>query len=321
MIHIQGMGLLGCFLAQELHHHGVPFTWYDATSMLQGKNPPGTQAWRASTGCIYPSSEPQEEQAYNLWDQSWRHRSWSYPHLEEALWWFNGKVLPHTNGEYRVVQSVNGINRTNKNSLHWNSQAFVTATRDRFRSLERVQSYPSADPVVVAHGFDLGPLKPETYYAWGWSAQVELSFSPALGALTFGGTFRGRPAFYLRNGRFVWAYAYPRPGTQFWYAGTSMINQKPGKAKELEVPSKFAKWVQTFSQLSGGHVQISNVWPETAQGWRPYGADENAPLVAPFPLAGVARALRVKPMGASGVRLAPLVVQALFKGLGLEWKP
>ena len=41
MIHIEGMGVLGSFLAWELHNRQVPFTWYD--------NLARANAWSACT--------------------------------------------------------------------------------------------------------------------------------------------------------------------------------------------------------------------------------------------------------------------------------
>ena len=304
------MGLVGCFLAQELSRASIPFTWSDldvARNEAGATGLPRSYAWRASTGCIYPSDEPDERAAYNEWHR-WKRFDWALPFVEEGRWWFNTKKPPHLKKKAAVIEGPAPLRQLkDETSLHWNSQRFVAATRAKFADRVILQADIQPSNTVVSHGF--GPRL--DHVVWGWSGLADLTPGrPEAEELFKGPT---RPAFYSREGRFIWGYAYPCPGTPFWYVGSSMIAQKV--PKNLATAEKFTKWCSTFRRLTGGNVAIRSAY-NIEEGWRPYPAASDTALVTRREdRAG--GALHVRPMGASGVRLAPLLVRAVFKELGL----
>jgi hypothetical protein len=315
-VHLDGMGLVGSFLAQELARASIPFTWSDFDITLRSARAEGAvhspmcSAWKASTGCIYPTDDPEERAGFEAW-QFWQHLPWAKPYVEEADWWFNTKSAPHHKRKVAVVEGPAPLRRlAGTRSMHWNSQRFVNDTRARFAEFLIIQGGLRTPHTVVSHGF--GPRL--DHVVWGWSALASLVPGRADAEPLFNG--ERRPAFYGREGRFVWGYAYPCPGTPYWYVGSSMISQaRPAFAdqpRHLEVTPKFTKWCTTFRRLMGGAVAIRSAY-NIEEGWRPYPAASDSAYV-------VRRddgALHVRPMGASGVRLAPLLVRAVFKELGL----
>jgi hypothetical protein len=122
-----------------------------------------------------------------------------------------------------------------------------------------------------------------------------------------------RPAFSLRLDRFQTAYAYPKPGTSLWYIGSSMVRQSTTRDRPGEAERALRRWHAIVEEATGGLVQ-AEVVSEPTQGWRPAPAPYDK---GPF-AREVSGVLCVRPMGASGVRLAPRVVDDVLATLNLR---
>lgn len=241
MIHLQGMGLLGSLTAWQLHRFGVPFTWDDTEE--------GINAWRACTGACYPASSEVDRLCFDLW------RQWAgvYPKgsLETCSYWVDSvhKALPH--GLKSRVLSTAGSMRLVGHSHHCNAQLLVKETRATFAKQRR----DGGNPTVVAHGFSAMRSR----YLWGWTRLIRLDVPRSI--LKY-----GRPSFYLRKSRFLFAYCYPVPHTPWYYAGSSLISQQV--AKDLAPEPKYERWKRAFAELCGGQVQVAEEGGFLT-GWRP----------------------------------------------------
>jgi len=296
-VHLEGMGVPGCFLAWHLERAGVEWTWDDIDSPFN--------AWSACTGAIYPSGVPFDVANYSRW-RAWVGGSAPWPAsltrecVEEAGWWYCTKAAPH-GGKYKTVATVGALKRGSATSLHYNAQKFVPATREAFAERRRTSAEPGAQRVVT-HGFG----RRNHHVLWGWTVLVKLDIDQTLLAHET----CARPSLYMRKGRFVMAYAYAVPGTPWWYSGSSLIVQKV--PKQLEVPEKLARWRMNFEALAGGLARVSEVG-SVITGWRPAGADDSAPLVLRLDDG----ALHVRPFWNSGVRHSPVLVEAVMDSLGV----
>lgn len=245
-VHLTGMGLLGSLTAWQLKAHGLSFTWNDNDSPVT--------AWKACTGACYPASGKVDQRSYTQW-QEWAQSEIYPPHcLEECGYWVDSahKSLPH-GLEADVIDQLGPL-RLVGTSVHVNAQALVDQTRERFAAQRTVRPC-NAKFRVVSHGFS----KRLGHYLWGWTRLIRLKYNGQIEA-------HGRPSFYLRKNRFQFAYCYPQPGTDWWYAGSNLISQR--QAKPLEVQPKYAAWKQRFAELSGGAVEIVEEGP-IIEGWRP----------------------------------------------------
>lgn len=301
-VHLEGMGLTGCLLAHQLAANGVDFTWNDIDA-------PQT-AWRASTGAIYPCGRPGsiDFEAYRRW-HLWAKRGLLTEHFEEASYIFNHKQPPH-HGQYDMaplndcMQMAMGLP-----SYHLNAQTFVPFTRDLFVG-QRYQSYDKLSgrrQLIRSHGF--GERRSHSYWGWTRLVKLELADRPGQDPLFLG----RRPAFYFREGRFIMAYAYPVPGTPYWYSGSSIIKQKLGKEHDLSVNDKFDRWHRNFERLSGGAVRVVGLGP-TLTGWRPSRSKEDREWTT----MGGDGVIRVPPLWNSGIRHFPMVWGTLAPLLGIQ---
>jgi hypothetical protein len=293
-IHLDGFGMLGCALGVAFDRAGVDWTW----SIPMGENLVRA-AWPASTGAIYPAGSPDEVEARTIWVQRWQLQSAFVPHIERGEWWFSTKAPPH-GAPGPIREEVGKVRRTNQASLHLNVQAFVSATR-AMHARRRVVEAPKGAHRVRAHGF----AERLHHVVWGWAAVARLRYDDR-----FNHNTSLRPAFSLRADRFTTAYAYPRPGTNQWYVGSSMIRQKV--AADRDPTDALLRWQGLLADLTGGLVTAQILTPPT-QGWRPAPAPADQPYVRE-----VGGVLCVRPMGASGVRLAPLVVRDVLDALNLR---
>jgi hypothetical protein len=284
------MGLTGALLAWWLERWDCDWTWHDTETAVN--------AWQASTGAIFPAGArgSVDRTTFDNWTK-WLHGPAIYPRrfFEPANYWFNHKHPPH--GGYDDCQAIgrHGLQRSSLLSYHLNAQAFVLATRKKFAKQRLPSAAFSADVAVVAHGFG----KRLHHVVWGWTVPVELDF-PVYMADSY------RPCLYLREGRFVMAYAYPMPGTdpQTWYAGSSLIHQR--EPRPLEVMPKFERWRRLVKTLSRGAVKVLS-HGKPRQGWRPAEAEPHcAPRVKRR-----GNMLEVPPLWHSGIRWFPAVLEQL----------
>jgi hypothetical protein len=312
-VHVEGMGVTGSLLAYQLERLKYDWSWHDVDAPVT--------AWKACTGSIFPAGKPGslDDQCYQVWDRwagpvpleprgglvgaALRIAEQPYParFLETGSYWFSTKSAPH-GGSYQFDgPSQHGLRCARPFSYHLNAQKFVPATRKHF--IERHWDKPDkGDVYVVAHGFG----DRLHHVLWGWAVPVKLRYAD------YYAQAGNRPCFYFREGRFVMAYAYPIPGTEWWYAGSSLIVQRVPKA--LEVQPKYERWKKTFERLSGGAVKVVDRGAELV-GWRPAeGGAHVDPLVKRSTrrfVNGSVIQLSVPPLWHSGIRHFPRVWQQL----------
>lgn len=286
MIHLNGMGLVGCLLAIRLEDEGIPFTWYDkqfGDSFEDVKPAPKINSWKASTGCCYPSDDPLDVANYRRFASAevvGHH--WLKNFVTTATYGYGATNPPHYNNKKKAEHlcSTGTISFLKAPSYHLNVQALVVFTRIRLAARfakEAAEGYK----VVNSHGFH---EKCPTRYFWGWSTHAQLTLSDKLKA-EVGETV----CLNLQHKRYGTWYAYPVPRTEgaldlqmpehTYYLGTAFIHQKV--PKELEIPGKFGKFMQHLLDKCGKDIVVHE--PEAGyefkQGWRPQCYVENQPLV------------------------------------------
>lgn len=293
VIHLEGMGWLGSVLAWSLYDADLPFTWHDIESPWV--------AWRASTGCVYPSGEPREAADHAEWlrwvDRDW----WPAGAVEPVAYWFSHVAPPH--GAKGLAGDVGWARVAALAAVQVDVAAVVRATRETFTA-ERRAGPPSRPHVLIrAHGYTERRLA----YLWGFAADVSLEIDPAV--VDFCPL---RPTFVANAGRNQIAYAYAapgRPGT--WLAGSSRCYQT--QPRELDTAKHLLRWSRQFTEAFSGKINVLSVG-ETRQGWRPRPAndDDGAVAVSRAPAGPV---LTLPPMCGNGVRGAPTLVSRTLNAL------
>lgn len=286
MIHLEGMGVIGCYLAHRLAADGIDFTWFDS-------NEPVT-AWRACTGAIFPTGHAEDELARAVWGQHLFDPAFR-THMESAAYVFCSKQPPH-GGRAGFQPLAGNAKLLDTPSLHLNAQRWVPWTREVFEDRRARPQPRRGATVVVTHGFGQRLAR----YMWGWTVPVRV--------LTTAEMETTRACIYFRRGRFTMAYAYPIPCTNTWYAGSSLISQQ--KPRSLEIAPKFERWRRDFMELGAGYITDVQVAGDPIEGWRPTPFKSDTPLVRP-----VGGKLAVRPLWHSGVRHAPLVYNALKEAI------
>lgn len=285
-VHIKGFGLIGSLLAWELSERKIDFTWYDEDH---------PSAWKASTGCIYPSGDPFDHLNYNLWLKKFSPDEVMPIQLfaESVNYGFTQKSIPHGNNskDLKVIESIGNIKILNKCSMHVNIQKFVNFSRNFFFSAS-VPADPSNALIIHAHGFH--KYRP-TDYRWGWSIQCKVS----------GEAFDKYPRMCLnaKEGRFINAYLYPRPMTDDYYLGTHFIYQK--NQKNLEIGNKVENIISHIKKVTDGKINIQTNGVATV-GWRPA-------YVSEFPHAFIQESnqMYITPKSANGLRHAPSYIKEI----------
>jgi hypothetical protein len=285
-LHLEGMGIIGCYLAWRLFADGVPFTWHDTDEPVT--------AWRASTGAIFPTGHAEDQEALAVWRGHLDDPGFS-AYLEEADYVFCTQRPPHE-GRYPYRVLAGDVKLATERSLHLNAQQWVPYTRKAFSGV-RVTGPPIGARRVITHGF--GPRLARLM--WGWTVPVRLRTTVEL---------ERRPAVYFRRGRFTMAYAYPIPRTELWYAGSSLISQRV--PKHLDVRSKYRRWRDTFLELGEGFVLgVSPVGRDAVEGWRPVPAEGDTEWLTEQ----ADGSLAARPLWHSGIRHAPHIYHALQEAL------
>lgn len=303
-IHIEGMGVIGAMLAWHLFERGIDFVWLDNEQTIC--------AWRASTGCIYPSGDSFDMENYQIWEE-WEKGNAPFSEklpgvICRAPYWYSSKAHPHSDyrslsrrykGKLGQIREFSGLHLSNMPTLHLNVQSFVGETRCIFQD-RRVDRYDGGRK-IVAHGFSYR-LK---QYVWGWSAIARMRYNEAFKEN------RVTPCFYLRqrNLRYVFAYAYPIPNTPYHYIGSML---RPQKAPMVyEVLPKIEEYKKRIAMICGDTLAVEQVL-NVMQGWRPEPISDEEPLV-------IKRddVLYVRPMWHSGVRHSPLLIKAVLTELGV----
>jgi hypothetical protein len=289
-VHLEGLGVLGCYIARQLELEDIPFTWHDTEEQVN--------AWQACTGCIYPSGHEEDQQAYDVWMNNYMDDSFLGPYMEPGAYTFCTKRPPHQ-GKYPYEMRPAPLKVAWPASLHVDVPNWIKDTRERYEDL-RTTSLTKGSQLIVAHGF--GPRLQR--WMWGWTVRVKLRLSDALRQ----SASPRRPCIYLREGRFKMAYAYPIPHTDEWWAGSSLISQKV--PKRLHIAPKYDKWRTHVMVMSMGHVKVAPVNYRVIHGWRPVPAEGDTAWVS-----DIDGALHVRPLWHSGLRHAPHVANAVLERL------
>lgn len=306
-IHLEGMGVNGALLAHTLARYGVAFTWHDTDIPFV--------AWKASTGAIYPAGAENhgpDKHCYDVWKSWYDNGYFSQSHLERSTAFiFCTKNPPHK-GDYAYTMWAGTLN-AGPPSYHLNAQEFVAFTRQRFEhtrianDVAELAKRSKGLIYIVTHGW--GERFHHAY--WGWARFVQLEINEDSAARP-----GNRPSFYFRPDRFSMAYAYPVPGTDLYYAGSSIIKQKAGKLRQLEIEPKYDRWKRIFEREGQGHVKVAYEGA-FASGWRPAAADEDEAWVK-YRKGGDGRTtLTLRPLWNSGIRHFPKQWAQVAAVLGL----
>lgn len=297
------MGLYGSLLAHRLALYGVPFTWHDSDAKVV--------AWKASTGAIYPAGAENhgpDKMCYDIWKSWFEAGHFADTHLERSTGFvFCTKNPPHK-GAYEHWAWAGNL-RMGAPSYHLNSQAFVEASRNRFNDcwVDAPTAYSKelnakkgalGQKYIRAHSFT---ERLDRYY-WGWTRLVKLDVNPDASR---------RPAFYFRPDRFRMAYAYPMAGTDWYYAGSNIIQQKLGKERDLDPVPKYERWKSIFEEYGQGHVKVGEEG-QFLTGWRPAAAKDDTTVIRVRK--GV---ITMRPLWNSGIRHFPQQWIGLALQLGL----
>lgn len=259
-VHILGAGVVGSFLMRALEKENIEFSWFDPDHHSGNSE---VCAWKASTGCIFPSGEKIDEENYEKFQDSARRLGVEY---ETAEYCFSQNSIPHkaNSKKLEVVEEKHQLKFLNKPSFHVNVQEFVKSTRKKYQG-RFLQTAPKESLIIQAHGFHEA-LK--TDYRWGWHARAKVQ--------TVDGK---RYCFNLKEGRFIVGYLYPIPGSDEYYLGTHFLYQKRPKAVEMK--DKHTKMLSHIKNKTDGFVSNIDVdWNSLVVGWRPaYVKEEESPAV------------------------------------------
>jgi hypothetical protein len=297
VIHLEGMGINGALIARLLRERDIDFTWSDIDSPVS--------AWQASTGIIYPGGSTKfgpDAACYDVW-RRWQRDPLLSDFLELATYFFNHKNAPHEGPYKPSLPSEHGLRCSDQfPSIHLNAQRLVRFTREGLAD-RRVATAPEGSRVIRTHGF----TERCTHVYWGWTVLVSLGYDRAVYDLQ-----GRRPSIYLRDWTRM-AYAYPVPGTPYWYAGSSLIKQKISGARELEVAPKFQTWRSLFNRLSGGAFEVLEQH-STLTGYRPCAAAEDLDWVR----VASDGTITLRPLWNSGVRHHPYQWLSVCLALGID---
>ena len=268
MIHIEGMGLLGSLLADELAHAGRDFTWNDTEV--------SAVAWPVSTGLAYPDGDSHNAAGLQRWrDRLALGRLTDF--AREVPYWFAHKNPPH-GGKYPFTDHGR-LRRATPSAVSVDVPSLVRGARTRFAD-RRLALAPTGATVVVAHT----TTERGDGYLWGWAVPVELTGAPEPHA-----------ALYAKKHRFNLTYAYPiGPSGQHWAGSVLRYQHQPRVVPEHALVALFTQWAADAHTLLGVDVAYTGT---PGQGWRPRakGGDNGRPE-------WIGGRLVLPPMATDGVR-------------------
>lgn len=285
MIHIEGMGWFGAMTALALEREGIEFTWDDIDSPYQ--------AWRASTGMVYPAGDDRSERNRHAW-------------VGMVLNYRNGDLLPagtaklcnyafaHRRppheGRYPTAP-WNGLRMASDMGVSVNVAAIVHEARSRFAD-RRTDAVQSGQRIIVAHG---GHRR--VRWVWGWSRKISFT----------GYEHPFAVALYGKRHRFDLTYAYPVPNEPgWWWAGSVLTNERtPRERTPEELQAQWARWYES-ARILFPRMRIRNT-RAIQQGWRPKPSKEDAGYLVE------GNSLQFPALWHSGVRWAPELIEGAVK--------
>ncbi|WAB09181.1 hypothetical protein SEA_LITTLEMUNCHKIN_5 [Gordonia phage LittleMunchkin] len=281
-VHIEGMGWLGAVTALSLERQGIEFTWHDTDAPHV--------AWKASTGLVYPAGDDRSVRDMAHWER-W-HAAGVFPTgtVESVLYTYGHKAPPHE-GRYDTRRLTDSTTLALAPCLAVNAPEIVGHARRRFASARSED--PGEGVLIRAHaGRRLAAQM------WGWNVPVRLTLPGPLADLG------RRPAVYGRRVRRI-AYAYPIPGTDRWWGGSTLIRQT--QPRELDVMKHVSRWLTDFTALFPDiGVEIA---AEPMQGWRPRPADTDTSNLPRWNRTADRPTIEYPPLWHSGIRWSPTVLQ------------
>lgn len=313
-IHIQGFGLVGSLIGLFLEEMNIPFTWNDTREKHT--------AWKASTGCVFPTGDPGYMSSYKAWTALFqcekgqlKTKAFMFPqtadflrpYMERGLWCYNSKNPPHEGSKIGIESAYEfpEFVISNNISYHFNVQRIVKRAREKFAN-RRVSEAPLSSHIIVSHGSATA-----TRFTWGWSGYVEMNFDKSLSTIMKAEALR--PCLYFRK-VYSMTYCYPRPGSKLYYAGTSSVSQStPTTPRNTDLDEAVRLWGERMEERSGGIVRLSRVVNQSLrEGWRPIPA-EDASLVSVDN-----KKIICKPMAGNGLRRFPELFIELIQTLKEE---
>jgi hypothetical protein len=274
------MGWFGSATALALERAGIPFTWNEINSPVQ--------AWRASTGMVYPAGDARSRRNLDLWWNWYESKLFPPRTVTPVAYVYKHKHPPHE-GHYDQLD-LGPFRVAKLSAIAVDVPFIVDSARLQFAGRRR-EAAPRGARVIRTHGF----TERCAGFRWGWSCQVQLDLPPELAGLAH------RPALYSRRGRFqiVYAYVIPtKPG--WWWAGSSLVPQQV--AKPLDAHKHLERWLDAWRELWPS-VPVTGVG-ELTQGWRPVPVEGDT---------GTLDMRSVPPLWHSGVRWAPEIVDRLVE--------
>lgn len=287
MIHVEGMGWFGAITTLALERAGVPFTWSDIDTRFQ--------AWRASTGIVYPAGDDRSQDNRQRWIR-WVMDGWLPKDTAKlAHYVYSHKAPPHE-GKYEQVPwwGYDHLNLAASPAVAVDVKAIVTEARSRFAE-QRVPAGGIDRPTIVAHGHDRA-----AGWVWGWSRKVALKLPHGTNDMV---------AFYGKRHRFDLVYAYPVPDEPgWWWAGSALVNEKkPHVRTPTALSYEWERWMQGQRELFRV-LEVVRVQP-FEQGWRPKPIKGDAGLIKISEVDGEVPTIVFPALWHSGVRWAPGLVE------------
>lgn len=265
VVAIQGMGWFGSLLASVFADHGIEFVWADTDAEHV--------AWKASTGCCYPTGDDRSMRALDVWLDDWSKRTPLADFTAQVPFLTTHKTPPPGG----FAHDFGPLRRTNVDAVMVDVPEFVAATRERFADRRVPVDDLSGDLVVEAHA----PSR-RTGYSWGWTVAARFDHG-----FDRGFTVYGRPH------RFAIRYAHWQPVRGVHLCGSTLLRQKHPATRNVAPDldrwlADIEAWAPLITLRSLGEIR---------QGWRPIGdgdehvrRDGDRILLPAIPYSGVRHA-------------------------------
>lgn len=259
--HVSGVGLLGSFLVNELHHRGIEFTWSDSETAFS--------AWRASTGAVIPCEDGDTEPSafgYRFWRDGFQARSYIKPHLEQVETIYVMKNPP-ARVTRRWKPDLIGPNRVWREPLpgwQFDVESFVAAARARFAA-RRISEAEPGQLVVRARGVMETRIRPVV--VWGW--RVPATIEPQDDRMWSRSGLR--PVFHFNDPErtFERFYFYPRAThSAIWWCGSESVLQRAPEFADERARAGFLKYQWTVQERFRDLLNVRYDASQLTQGWR-----------------------------------------------------